>query len=149
MVVINRLGGDIAEVVAAWRVDAEFEARRGLPTVLPATQLQRITEHFGHERARHEHAHERDLTRNREVRTAIAAHWARRRRPIELRLERRERTLDLICSELDAAVGDARRRAEPLQVHLARARRDLEPYADLSFGRYLAGAVARRHSMYP
>jgi hypothetical protein len=149
MAVISRLDGRVAEAVAAWRVDAELEARKGAPTVLPAPALHRLTERFGRERVRLERHQERALASDRRVQDAIMQYWAGRRKPSEDSLARRRAALGNHCRDLDGAIADVRDRAEPLTAQLARARRDLEPYEELSFGRYLVRALPRRYSLHP
>jgi hypothetical protein len=146
MKVIHTLGKDIAGAIAAWRVDAELAARKGAPTVLPAPELHRLTERFGRERTQMLHEQQLAMERAGRAGVAVTAHWTRRKRPIGQRLARREASMRAGCRDLDAAMEDVRLRMEPLQAHLARAQRELEPFGGLSFGRYVAGAVTGRVS---
>jgi hypothetical protein len=149
MQAIRGLGEHVAETVAAWRVDAELAARKSMPTVLPAPELHRLTARFGRERTRILWEEQRSTAQAQRMEMAVALYWSRRRQPIEQRLAVMEAALRTGCTELEAAIADARSRAAPLQVQLARARRELEPFGGLSFGRYVAGAVTGRGSILP
>ena len=144
MAAIRRLGEDVAESVAAWRVDAELAARKSAPAVLDAPQLHRLTERFAHERTRIERDHQQAVEHGVRLAESNAAYWAGRQRPVRERLARRSDTLQSHIDDLNVAIADVRRRMEPLKVQLARAQRDLEPYGGLSFGRYLADALTGR-----
>ncbi len=127
--------------IVAWRVDAELQARRSTPKLLPAEQLERLAYTYGKERARMEAAERQAREKDRLRVESITAALKRDCAPLDERLKRLEEGQVVARRELEDRLAGCNQQRALTAVHLARIQRELEPHIRFTFGRFVRATL--------
>lgn len=138
---LRPLGSGVVEAIVGWRLDAEVEARRRLPTELPDAARNRVIGQYVGGRRRAERERAEALASERRLDGAIGIWLDRRVAVHQARLADHKRRCDERAAALTEDLEAARGAQDTAQTQLEEVRAELAMYGDVGFTRYLRAVL--------